>query len=507
MNIATVFEETVYRRPDHPALVFKGEKYSYRRLNEAINRLANGLRKLGMKKGDTLAILLPNSHLGVFSFYAGLKVGAISVCLNPMLKGKELKTILMNSKAKVFITHFDCFKSLKPGLKDLKDLKEILLIDGPEEMEGVLSFGWVAGDSSSEFVALDVEADDPAIIIYTSGTTGLPKGALFTHDGLLTCIDGLMLLLGELSNDDRLLSVVPLSSSLSIAGVMIPGFLKGATVYLHERFDPKDYVTAIRENKITIFMAVPTIYFELNALPGLNEKDLQSVRFAGSSGAPLPPEVRRQFEKRVGKEITQFYGNTESTRLLVSDPMNGERRPESIGKALPDVALKILDPGGREVPIGEAGEVCARFPGGMIAYWNNPKETGNALQNGWLHTGDIGRLDKDGFLYLLDRKSDMMIVGGFNVFPAEIENILHMDPRVKEAAIVGMTDERLGEIPMAFVVLKKGVQATGEELIEIARKKLAKYKAPRKIQFVEDIPKNPAGKVLKRVLRERYRLP
>jgi long-chain acyl-CoA synthetase len=422
-----------------------------------------------------------------------------------MVKGEELEAILANSQAKIFISHYDCFKSLKPRRSEMPFLKEIVLTNPPDGIREARSFAGLLEKGTNQFSAIEVERKDPAVIVYTSGTTGRPKGAVFTHGCLLRRVQMGRSGLEELSQGDRMLTVAPLSSSMGISGVMISAFLNGATVYLHERFDAEEYVKTIRQEKITIIKTVPTVYFVINGLPNVGKEDFQSLRFAGSSGAFLPSEVRRRFAEISGVEITQYYGCTEAGRPLARDPAEKNKRQlGSVGQVLPDVQMKILGPDGRQMPPGEVGEVCFRFPGQMIGYWNLPEETKKTLRNGWVHTGDIGKLDTDGFLYLQDRKADRMIVGGYNVYPAEIENVLHQDPRVAEAAVIGVRDERLGEIPMAFVVLRKGLNVTEEELVNLTREKLAKYKALRRVQFVENIPKNPIGKVLKKVLRNQY---
>ena len=506
MNIAHILEEIAHRLPEKRALIFREEIYSYRTLNEQINKLANALKGLGVEKGDRVAILVPNSSVPVLSFYAGLKIGAIPICLNPMVKGQELKTILANAKAKIFITHNDCFESFKQERDEVPFLQEIVLTNPSGDVKGgVRSFRKLIEKVSAQFSAIEVKPEDPAVIVYTSGTTGRPKGAVFTHGGLLRRVRMVRFASEELNPEDRLLTVAPLSSSMAISGVMISAFLNGITVYLHERFDPEEYVRTIREEKITVIKTVPTVYFLINGLPRIGKKDFQSLRFAGSSGAFLPLEVRRRFAEISGIEITQYYGCTEAGRPLAGDPpRNNERRLASVGQVLPDVEMKILGPDAQQMSPGEVGEVCVCFPGQMVGYWDLPEETKETLKEGWLHTGDIGKLDSDGFLYLLDRKADRMIVGGYNVYPAEIENVLHQDSRVMEAAVIGIPDERLGEIPMAFVILRKGLRVTEEELINLTREKLAKYKALRKVQFVENIPKNPIGKVLKKALKEQY---
>ncbi len=505
MNLAHILEGVVHRVPGKKALIFREETYSYSRLNEQTNKLANTLKGLGAEKGDRVAILLPNSAVPALSFYAGLKIGAIPICINPMTKGQELRTILANSQAKVFITHSGCFESLRSDRSEMPFLKEIILTDPPDGMRDVRSFPRLMENSSTQFSAIEVKSEDPAVFVYTSGTTGKPKGAVFTHGALLRRVQMVGFGLQEPGEEDRMLTVAPLSSSMGISGVMISAFLNGVTVFLHERFNPEEYVKTIRQEKITVIKTVPTVYFAINGLPNIGKEHFQSLRYAGSSGAFLPSEVRRRFAEISGVEIIQYYGCTEAGRPLARDPAeDNKRKPESVGQVLPDVEIKIVGPDGRQMPLGEVGEVCFRFPGQMTGYWNLPQETEKTLKDGWVHSGDIGKLDPDGFLYLQDRKADRMIVGGYNVYPTEIENVLHQDPRVAEAAVIGVPDERLGEIPLAFVVLRKGRKSTEEDLINLTREKLAKYKALRKVRFVENIPKNAIGKVLKMVLRNQY---
>lgn len=507
MNIARHIEESALRYPNKEAIIEPNKIYTYKELNEFINRLAVGLNSFGLGKSRTLAILLPNSALSIALFYAGLKIGAVSICLNPMLKGEELNKILIDSNAEIFVTTRKPFETIENCSEKIKYKKKVVFADETKIKDGDLTISdLMLKGVSKDYKAIELDSDEVALIVYTSGTTGEPKGAVFTHGALMNSAKSLTYVLGEMTHEDKILNSAPLSSSMSIVAVLIPSIKNGASVYLQERFDPIEYVNLIKEKKITIIYAVPTIYYAINNICDLKKEDLKSLRFAACSGAHLPYKIRDEFEKGLKIKIVQAYGLTEATRILIADPAKGIRKDNSIGKPLPDVEIKIVDEEGNSMAVGQKGEICMRFPGGMVRYWEKPKETKKVLVNGWLHTGDIGYIDEDGYVYLIDRKTDKIIVGGYNVYPVEIENVFLKHSDVLEAAVVGYPDERLGEVPVAFVVMRDCSDQDGDCLIDFVKTQIANYKAPRLVYIEKKLPKNPVGKVLKRELKRKIEI-
>jgi long-chain acyl-CoA synthetase len=341
--------------------------------------------------------------------------------------------------------------------------------------------------------------EDLAVILYTSGTTGLPKGVALSHANLESNARSAAQLY-ELDRADWAVAVLPLSHSYGLT-VMNAGNLLGTRAALLRWFYPEEVLRTIQEFRAVSMSGVPTMWVYLLNYPGAEQYDTSSMRVWGSGAAPLPVEIVEPFEKKFGGKLLEGYGLTEASPVVSAHRLSGVRKLGSVGQPIPGVQVTIQDDGDRALPVGEVGEVCVKGPNVMLGYYRNPEETARAIRNGWLHTGDMGRLDEDGFLYIVERKKDLIIRGGFNIYPREVEAALYAHPKVAEAAVVGMPDPLMGEDVLAFVVLKDGHTATAEELMAFCETRIARFKCPKQVRFVASLPKSPIGKILRKELR------
>jgi len=502
MNLASVLELQAYRVPDKAAVVFEDNQYTYRALNQQANRMANALNALGVKKGDHVAIWLHNCLEFLTAFYGVLKVGAVALPMNVLYKEREMRFLLGNSESKAifaFEEGLDVLRQIRPHLPHLENA----IIVGPDaEYDEAVSHGQVTGAGSDQFLSLDVNPDDTATILYTSGTTGNPKGAMLSHRNMYMNAEYYATGLGANGNW-RGFCILPLSHLLSLAAGVLVLFGRGATMYVMKQFEAEPMARMIALHKINYTFAVRTVYSLLLALPDEPQYDLHSLDVCIVTGAVTPLELRKAFEGRCDCLTIQVYGQVESSPVISLDRIDMERKFTSVGYPLPHIEVKIADDEGNPLPPNQHGEICARGHCVMKGYWNNPKGTQEAIKNGWLHTGDIGMIDEEGYLYIFDRKKDMIICGGYNIYPIELEELLYENPKVLEAAVVGLPDEKMGEIPKAYIVLKPGETAGEDEIMDYVRDRLAKYKKLRAVAFVEALPKGPTGKILRRELRNK----
>lgn len=465
MNIATLVASQRRLRPEAPAILFEGAAYSYSEVDRRAAGAAVALCRMGVVRGDRVALCLPNSPDFVFWYLGALRIGAIAVSVNPALTEDEIRFIVQDSGARVV-------------------LRETAM---PEPAEAPIE---------------DTAADAPAVIVYTSGTTGTPKGATLSHGNVTFVAESKRRYLG-IRPDDRMLLFLPLFHCFGQNAVLNAAFAGGAAVVLQRSFDAGAALRAIEESRVTMLCGVPTHFIVLHdrAAP----EQMRPVRYCMSAAAPLPLEIERRWRERFGVPIHQGYGLTESSPFASYNHETGYREG-SIGTPIEGVEMAVADvASGRLLPAGEKGEILVRGPNVMLGYWRRERETREAITNGWLRTGDIGRMDPDGYFYLEDRLKDMVIVGGFNVYPKEVEDALYLHPAVAEAAVYGVPDSVMGERVRAAVVIRGGSQAAADDLLACCRAHLAEYKLPVEFDFVAEIPKSRTGKVLKRVLRERYR--
>ncbi len=496
--------------PDKEALIFGETRLTYKQFNARINQQAHALLDLGIKKGSKVAILSFNCNQFMEAYFALAKIGGVAVPLNFRLHPEELKYITDNSDAEAFIfgeAFLQTVEGIRKGLPKVKDY--ISITDKPEE--GMLHFEtWIAKYPDDEPLIL-VDEDDPAFIMYTAGTTGRPKGAVITHKNemaLWMLATALVLsepVFSDLSNA-RAFAAPPVFH-LAAFGYCQFAFLMGITVVLPtEVFNPEYIMKTIEKERINSIILIPAMANFLLLLPNIDKYDTSSLEFWGTSGAILPTEIRKRIMKHFPNvKIFDFFGMTEMSGL-VSGLAHSESqgRETSVGKALPFIEIRVVDDEDNDVPVGVVGEAIYRGPSVLKEYYKNPQATAEAMRGDWFHSGDLVRRDEEGYLYILDRKKDMIISGGENIYPAEIEEVLYKHPKILECAVIGVHDEEWGESVKAVVVRKQGEDLTAEEVVEFCKGHLASYKKPKSVDFVDVLPRNALGKVLKTVLREQY---
>jgi long-chain acyl-CoA synthetase len=504
-NLATMLRESRMAHPDKPLCRINDLAFSYAQVDEISGRIATSLRAAGLKRGDKVAVQLPNLPQFLFTYFGILKAGLVLVPFNPLLKAGEIAYLLADSQAKMLIT----FETFAPeafrGAQEAGGITTYVvnLPGNDQRPEGTKHYDelYFADDSGD---IEPVSADDTAVIIYTSGTTGKPKGAELTHFQLyMNCTVG-----GELfgfGEDDVSLAVLPLFHVFGLSSVLNVTVRFGGTLVLVPRFEPGPVLDAIAQHRCTIFSGVPTMYVALlHADTG--PRDLSSLRVGISGGAAIPGEVIRAFEEKFpGVVILEGYGLSETASCATFNISAEQRKVLSIGKPIWGVEVRVVGPDGEPLPPGEdnVGEIVIRGHNVMKGYYRNPEATAEAFRDGWFCTGDLAYADKDGYLFIVDRKKDMVIRGGYNVYPREVEEVLFTHPAIAEAAVIGAPHPTMGEEVVAIVVLKPGADATEEDIIGYSKQRLAAYKYPRRVRFASELPKGPTGKILKRELRSR----
>jgi long-chain acyl-CoA synthetase len=493
MNLAALGDENLQRFGEYAALHFEGRVYTNAEQRRAAARVAHALRRLGVATGDPVVVLLPNCP-EVMQAYGGiLRLGAVIVPVVFLLSSDEVRHILADCGAKVVITSSELCSKLDGWTGHV-----VLVGVGA----GGLSWDDLLAAEADDFPMLARADTDLAVILYTSGTTGRPKGVALSHDNLASNARSAASLY-ELDRTQWALAVLPLSHSYGLT-VMNAGNILGTKAVLLRWFNPELVLETIARFRVQSMAGVPTMYVYLLNYPGAERFDTTSMRSWGSGAAPLPLEIVEPFEKKFGGRLMEGYGLTEASPVVAAHRLSGIRKLGSVGQPIPGVEVAIMDDDDRPLPVGEVGEVCVRGPNVMLGYYGLPEETAQTLRNGWLHTGDVGRLDADDFLYIVERKKDLIIRGGFNIYPREVEEVLYAHPDVAEAAVIGMHDPVMGEDVLAFVALKQGGRVDAESLIAFCAERLAKYKCPKQVRFVPTLPKNPVGKILRKELRAQH---
>ncbi|MDQ7783049.1 MAG: long-chain-fatty-acid--CoA ligase [Desulfomonilaceae bacterium] len=496
---ATIFEDKV-------ALVFEGARVTYRQLDDRVNRLANALIGVGCTKGDRLTILSENTHKYIEVYFAAAKAGMSVTPLNFRLSDKELVHIVNDSEARVFIAG-DGYEARSLGLKnELQNIKSWVTLDN--RYDGYLYYEDLLKEAPAPDPLVQVDEDEMAILMYTGGTTGLPKGVMLSHRNLLTSAYGFIIACSFTRHDTEcfVLPLFHISLWPALCVLMV-----GGTVVIIRRPELEEIVRLIQDEKCTHINLVPTILGWMLNLPNLDEFDLSSLRLITYAGSPIAPEVLKNAIVKFGNIFAQAYGLTEAapfvSYLREEEHVLGGPKAKlltSAGKEGPHGEARVFDANDAPVKPGEIGEIVSRGKHVMMGYWNNPELTRETLKGGWLHTGDVGTVDEKGYIYLLDRKADMIVTGGENVYPKETEDVLYEHPSVQECAVVSAPDDRWGERVQATVVLKAGYVADEEELIDHCKKKLAGYKCPKAIEFWGELPKTPVGKILRRDVKRHY---
>lgn len=494
MNVIQNVEQAAKVFPDKTAIIFENRQISYSELYRHACRLSDTMKRQGIQKGDRIALYLPNIPEFVLCYLAALKLGAIAVSVNPMLKSAELDYLLNDSGSVLLCTVGELLPNVKP--QDYTDLKQVLVCEG--DPQGNPTIGeWITQGSEGGRTR-DLDREENAVILYTSGTTGFPKGATLTHGNVVSnswCAAHH----AGFTAEDRMSLFLPLFHVFGQNFIMNGTFNACATLVLYRRFVPDAVLSSVAADRVSMFFAVPTIFINLlNMDP--STIDLSSVRYEFSAAATMPEEISLKWKERFGRIIHEGYGLTESSPFACYNH-DYHHKSGSIGTPVENVEIKILDEFDQEVDVGQWGEICIKGPGVMNGYWKKPEQTARALRNGWLHSGDIGKKDHDGYVYIVDRVKDMINAAGFKIWPAEVEHYLYRHPAIKELAVYGEPHPEKGETVCAAIVLKDGRQATSEEIIAYCRENMANYKVPSRVEFVDELPKSATGKILKRMLR------
>ena len=513
-SLYELFSRAVEEHRGKTALSFYGTTFEFGRLQALVKKMAASLAASGVKKGDRVALMLPNCPQYVVSFFATVRLGAIVTQINPMYVEREIGHILNDSGAEIIVAHADVYVRVKAVLPDT-NLKTVVVVDfGSEELgAGHRSF--------ADFLATDVEpapevdidpAEDVAALQYTGGTTGKSKGAMLTHRNLVAnvqqTIDVFVRDPAQFTGR-KCVGALPFFHIYGLTCVMLFGIKLGVEQVLLSRFEVQEALAVFENDRPTMFSGVPTMYMALLASGAdLRKHHLHDVQIFNSGGSALPVNLKRSFEERVGKPLFEGYGLSEASPVTHNNPpFLGQGREGSIGIPIPSTEARVVDveTGETEMPIGDSGELIIKGPQVMKGYLDMPKETAETLKDGWLYTGDVAKMDESGYFYIVDRKKDMILASGYNVYPREIEEVLFEHPGVAEAVAIGVPDEYRGEAVKAFVVKRPGAQATEEEVLAFCKERLAAYKAPKAVEFREELPKSAVGKLLRRVLVDEER--
>ena len=500
-NLAVMLHETASASPDKPVAVYSGGKLTYRELDVQSDHLAAGLDAAGLQRGDAVALQLPNIPQFLITYFGILKAGCVAVPLNVMLKAPEVAFQLTDSRARMLITWEGILGEAAKGAV-AAGVTDIYAVGHAESDADAVPFEALLSTSPSGHWLAACEPTDTAVVIYTSGTTGQPKGAELTHLGLYMNAD-IPGRLFDVQPDDVVITALPLFHVFGLSSILNVCVRFGCTMSLIPRFDAETTLTAIQRDRATIFEGVPTMFIALLSCSELDKFDTSSLRVAISGGASIPAPVLDAFEERFGVVILEGYGMTETASTTTFNKSISDRRVYSVGKPIWGTQTQVWDENCAALPPGKdhVGEVVTRGLHVMKGYLNNPVATAEVFTDGWLHTGDLGYFDEDGYLFIVSRKKELIIRGGYNVYPSEIEDVLHSHPAVAEAAVIGIPDDRLGEEVMAVVRLQADWSLLAADLIGYCRERMAAYKYPRVIEFRDELPKSAFGKILKRELR------
>jgi long-chain acyl-CoA synthetase len=505
LNLAMLLEGSARRTPTKPAVILDSIRLNYAELNGAANKIANGLVKLGVQPGDKVALMLPNTPHFVMCYYGILKTGATVVPLNVLFKQHEVQYHLEDSDSVALIAWEGFLGDAAPGFRQAQTCRNLIVAQAPgsttELPEGALPLNALLAEGAPVFDTVQTMPDDTAVILYTSGTTGRPKGAELSHFNMF--FNAYIGAEKVLQTDENAvgLAVLPLFHSFGQTCVMNALLYAGGTITMLPRFEPQKAMEVMARDKVTYFAGVPTMYFYLLNHPEADKYDLSSLERCCSGGSAMPVEVMHAFNKKHNVKILEGYGLSETSPVASFNHLDREPKPGSIGTPIWGVEMRCVDAEGRDAPAGELGEIVIRGHNVMKGYYKRPEATEESVRGGWFYTGDIAYKDEDGYYFIKDRVKDMILRGGFNVYPREIEEVLYGHPAVAEAAVIGMPDQALGEEVKAVVALKPNQTASESEIIEYCKERLAAYKYPRSIEFRDTLPKTATGKILKRELK------
>lgn len=510
-----LLNQAVQKYKNDVALTFYNQTFTFEKLNEIVDKFASALFKSGIRKGDRLGVMLPNSPHTFFSLFAAFRLGAIVVQVNPMYVERELEHVLNDSQAVSLIALDQFYKTIKAAQLKTPALKHVILASFSESIPFELNAGdWVFEDflKTGDGRLPDVEInalEDVAVLQYTGGTTGVSKGVMLTHANLRSNVEQVYEFSFKTLDypyNPKMMTVLPLFHIYGLTCNAFQGIRLGANQIILPRFEPKEVMETVTKYKPFSFSGVPTMYVALNNQKNLEETGFAKVDYFNSGGAAMPVQQLHLFEKRTGHKLFEGYGLSECSPVTHNNPVFAERRVGAIGIPIPGTVAAIVQEGKHGLEClqqGEVGELAIKGPQVMKGYWGRPEATAKVLkEDGWLLTGDLARMDEDGYFYIVDRKKDMIIASGYNVYPREIEEVLYEHPAVQETIVVGVPDSYRGETVKAFITLKAGQTATEEDIISFAKKQLATYKVPRMVEFRDDLPKSSVGKLLRRELRD-----
>ncbi|MGB3680909.1 MAG: long-chain fatty acid--CoA ligase [Rubrobacteraceae bacterium] len=512
-SLYELFRESVEEHKEKVALSFYGTEIGFPQLQAMADKMAAALAAIGVEKGDRVALMLPNCPQYVVGFFATVRLGAIVTQLNPMYVEREIEHILTDSGAETIVVYADMYERVKNVLP-ASSLKNVVVVSFGGTPEGLeedhYTFDSFLGMDAEDAPEVEIDpGEDVAALQYTGGTTGVSKGAMLTHRNLAANVRQAIEVFVEneddFSNNEGSVAVLPYFHIYGLTSVMMFSIKTGCKQLLLPRFEVEEVLKLVQENEPALFAGVPTMYMGLHASGvDLKEYGFDKIRVFNSGGAAMPVNLLHALEEKTGRRIYEGYGLSEASPVTHFNPIFAERRPGSIGVPIPSTNAKVVDveDGASALPVGESGELAISGPQVMKGYWNMPEETADTLRDGWLYTGDVATMDEDGYFYIVDRKKDMIVAGGYNVYPREIEEVLFEHPDVSEAVAVGVPDEYRGESVKAFVVKKEDSDVTEEEILDFCKERLAPYKTPKSLEFRDELPKSTVGKLLRRVLAD-----
>lgn len=511
MNLTEQLHETAIKMGDKTAYYFMDQSSTYAELDGAVTKFADGLSKLGVKKGDHIALLLGNSPHFVIGLHGALRLGATVIPINPIYTPDEIGYIVNNGDVKAVVTLDLLVPLIEKMHQAVPKVENYIICDTPQgqaseqDLSALSAFSKMK--SFTQLIALgdigfkgpELEEDDTAVILYTSGTTGKPKGAMLTHKNLYSNAKDVSDYL-HMNENDRVITTLPMFHVFCLTVALNAPLMNGATILIDPKFSPKEIFRLAKKYEPTVFAGVPTMYNFLLQYEDGNLEDLKSLRLCISGGAAMPVALLHGFEKKFNVIVSEGYGLSEASPVTCFNPLDKPRKAGSIGQSIMNVENKVVNELGEEVSVGEVGELTVRGPNVMKGYYKLPEETAATIRDGWLYTGDLAKRDEEGYFYIVDRKKDLILVGGYNVYPREVEEVLYNHREVVEAAVLGVPDPNLGEAVKCYVVTNNP-QLTEELLLAYCAEHLARYKVPSSIEFLEELPKNTTGKILRRALK------
>ncbi len=502
MNLSSIITVNASFRPDYKAIICgdDGREFTWSEFDKIVNKLGNAFLKVGVQKGEMVAIFLPNSPEYLFTFFALERIGAIALPFNILFRTGEISYICNDSQARFLVgSASETRERVMMELDRFPDIEQIITVG--EKVEGCLDFYELIESASEELEPVKCGADEIAMMLYTSGTTGRPKGAMMSYSNL-SSIGAISTSVLHINDRDMLLTGAPFCHIFFVFTVL-GSFNAGSTMLTLRKFDPARTLELISKYQVTHYAGVPTMYvFMLEHIKKQSDYSLKYWRNAFCAGAAMPVGYIAQIEEHFGVNYIEMYGATETSSTFTYNRL-GHSRKGSVGQVAFGNQLIIADDQGHPLEPGAVGEVLIKGPGVFKAYWHLPEASQAAFLNGWYHSGDMGRIDEEGYLFLLDRKKDVIISGGYNIYPGELENIIIENPKISEVAVVGVSDPVFNQVTKAFVVLRKGEEMSPEEFIAFCKDNIASYKVPRLVEFIPELPKSPTGKILKRMLFDR----